>query len=213
MRNILATLLFAVMSFGVSAQERETVESNPSFTFAGEIGYQSDYVWRGVSQGSSPALSLGGTVVHNATGLYLGAWSSDVELGDTERETDFYGGLLLPVTDNVTVNLGYIRYTYDGSVESFEELYAAAYIGNLSLSYYQDIDTNDNYAEIGYELWFIPVVDVELIGGLYDDNETFGQLNVSYDVNDKLSFTGLIGQDVFEDQVSDSISIGVLYSL
>ena len=98
-------------------------------------------------------------------------------------------------------------------MESFEELYAAAYIGNLSLSYYQDIDTNDNYAEIGYELWFIPVLNVELIGGLYDDSETFGQLNVSYEVNDKLSFTGLIGQDVFEDQVSDSISIGVLYSL
>lgn len=212
MKNILATLLFTVMSFGVLANERQVVESTPSFSFTGEIGYKSDYVWRGVSQGNQPALSVGGMVLHEGTGLYVGAWNSDVEFDDATSETDFYGGLLLPITDKVTLNVGYIRYTYDGSVESFEELYAAAYIGNLSLSYYQDIDTNDNYAEIGYDLWFITVVDVTLIGGLYDSEDTFGQLNVSYDLNENFTLTGLIGQDVFEDQVADSISVGLLYN-
>jgi len=212
MKNILATLLFTVMSFGVLANERQVVESTPSFSFTGEIGYKSDYVWRGVSQGNQPALSVGGMVLHEGTGLYVGAWNSDVEFADATSETDFYGGLLLPITDKVTLNVGYIRYTYDGSVESFEELYAAAYIGNLSLSYYQDIDTNDNYAEIGYDLWFIPVVDVTLIGGLYDSEDTFGQLNVSYDLNENFTLTGIIGQDVFEDQVADSISVGLLYN-
>jgi hypothetical protein len=183
MRNILCTLLFSIMSLGVSAQ---------SFDFTGEIGYDSDYVWRGVSQGNQPAFSIGGTVVHNTTGLY--------------------GGIILPVSDTINLNVGYIRYTYDGTVASFEELYVIADIGDLSLSYYQDIDTNDNYAEVGYNLWFIPVLDVTLVGGLYDSEETFGQLDVSYSFNDSWSLNGIIGQDVFEDQVADSFSVGILYT-
>ena len=110
------------------------------------------------------------------------------------------------------MNVGYIRYTYDGTVASFEELYVIADIGDLSLSYYQDIDTNDNYAEVGYNLWFIPVLDVTLVGGLYDSEETFGQLDVSYSFNDSWSLNGIIGQDVFEDQVADSFSVGILYT-
>jgi uncharacterized protein (TIGR02001 family) len=203
MRNILCTLLFSIMSLGVSAQ---------SFDFTGEIGYDSDYVWRGVSQGNQPAFSIGGTVVHNATGLYAGVWNSDVEFDDATSETDFYGGIILPVSDTINLNVGYIRYTYDGTVASFEELYVIADIGDLSLSYYQDIDTNDNYAEVGYNLWFIPVLDVTLVGGLYDSEETFGQLDVSYSFNDSWSLNGIIGQDVFEDQVADSFSVGILYT-
>ena len=208
MKNIFRMLLL-VTSFNSFALDFNSF----ALDFSGNVGYTSDYVWRGVSQGNQPALSYGFDVSSDA-GFYLGVWSSDVEFDDATEETDFYGGWAFALSDSMSVDVGYIRYTYDGTVDSFQELYASVSYNDLSLSYYQDINTNDNYAEIGYNLWFVPVVDVTLIGGLYDDGETFGQLNVGYSFNDNFSINAIIDQDVFdvfEGQASDNVSIGINY--
>ena len=96
-------------------------------TINGNLSYNSDYVWRGVTQ------TQGGTSVHGQfeivsdAGFYTGLYGAQVEFADddkTSKELDYYAGFDLQVSDNVSLDTGYVRYTYDASViESFEEIY------------------------------------------------------------------------------------------
>lgn len=199
MKNILLGCLMA-LSFNSFA-----VELN------GTLGYTSDYVWRGMSQGNQPAFSVGAEVTHD--GWYIGAWNSDVEFDDATSETDYYGGYKLQVTDTMQLDLGYMRYTYDGSVESFEELYGILKYNNLSLAYFSDIEDNDAYGEVRYNLWFIPNLDVTVIYGMFDKNDTFGMVTVGKQLGTSNWYIkSKIGQDVFENQVADALSVGLTYN-
>jgi len=174
---------------------------------SGSIGYGSDYIFRGASQAGTPVVHASYTV--ESEGFYLGAWASQVDFGDTtSREIDYFGGYNLAVTDKVSLDVGYIRYTYDALVESIEELYIVASFGGLSLGAFQDLDTDDTYAEVGYDLWFVPVVDVKVIYGLYDKDNTFAMLNVTKDVGN-YTFGLLIGDDVLNGTASDSLTASI----
>lgn len=174
---------------------------------SGSIGYGSDYIFRGASQAGTPVVHASYTV--ESEGFYLGAWASQVDFGDTtSREIDYFGGYNLAVTDKVSLDVGYIRYTYDALVESIEELYIVASFGGLSLGAFQDLDTDDTYAEVGYDLWFVPVVDVKVIYGLYDKDNTFAMLNVTKDVGN-YTFGLLIGDDVLDGTASDSLTASI----
>jgi hypothetical protein len=85
-------------------------------------------------------------------------------------ELDYYAGYDLQVSDNVSLDVGYVRYTYDAVIESFEEVYAILSIGGLTVEGYQDIETNDNYAQLSYEFgWLVNnAFDLRLIHGLHD---------------------------------------------
>ena len=55
-----------------------------------------------------PALTL-----THSSGLYLGAWSSNVDFGGglkTRQEIDYYAGWLWQATDEVNLDLGYLKY-------------------------------------------------------------------------------------------------------
>jgi uncharacterized protein (TIGR02001 family) len=208
MKNILLGCLMA-LSFNSYA-----VELN------GTLGYTSDYVWRGASQGNQPAFSFGAEVTTD-TGFYLGAWESDVEFGDTTTETDYYGGYRLDVADNVTADLGYMRYTYNGSTETFEEVYGIVKYHNLSVAYFQNIEDNDNYGEVRYNLWFVPNVDVTVVYGMYTVDDTFWMATIGRALNESFYIKAKIGLAVdafgmtgnlFEGQLADNVSVGLTYN-
>jgi len=57
------------------------------------ITLASNYYFRGVSQTTDEAAAQGGIDFEDASGLYAGAWASNVDFGDgTSYEIDFYGG-------------------------------------------------------------------------------------------------------------------------
>ena len=168
---------------------------------SGSIGYGSDYIFRGASQAGTPVVHASYKV--ESEGFYLGAWASQVDYGDTtSREIDYFGGYNLAVTDKVSLDVGYVRYTFDANIDSSEELYVIASFGGLSLGAYH------TYAEIGYDLWFVPVVDVKLIYGLRDEDDTFAMLNVTKNVGD-YTFGLLIGEDVLDGTASDSLTASI----
>ena len=88
----------------------------------GNIGYMSEYIFRGISQSDSSA--MGGLDV-KANGFYAGTWAADVEDG---LEVDLYGGYTGSLGD-LTFGIGGTYYTYtDDFDDDYQEI-------NLSLGY------------------------------------------------------------------------------
>ena len=181
--------------------------------FSGSIGYSSDYMWRGATQ-SSGAASAHANLEYETNGFYVGAWVGQVDFGDeASLEQDLYMGYNIAVMDDLTVGLGLIQYRYDkGDYDMVEEGFAQLSYKNLELMYFLNTDSEDDYAHIGYNLWFIPYVDVALGYGYHDEDNDFSTLTVGKDVND-FNFNMMIMLDeVFEGQSSDSISFGISYN-
>jgi len=118
----LVTLTCLGLFFGASAHARQP-------DLSANIGIANDYVFRGVSQTNGRAQISGG-VDATAGGLYAGAWTSNVDFGNsTTAEIDLYAGLR-PTVGKVSLDLGVLYYGYvdapKGSDLNFTELKAAA---------------------------------------------------------------------------------------
>ena len=89
------------------------------------IGATSQYLWRGMSQGSGAAVQ-GGIDYSADNGFSIGTWVSNVDFGDdTSYELDGYFGYSIG-----PVSLGYIYYAYpDGDDLDFSEISISAEVG------------------------------------------------------------------------------------
>jgi len=90
--------------------------------FSANIGYNSQYIYRGIFQSKS---SANGGLDLNANGFYLGTWAADVDDG---IEIDYYGGYGFEVGD-FSFGVGGTIYTYTGD---FDDTYKEV---NLSASW------------------------------------------------------------------------------
>jgi uncharacterized protein (TIGR02001 family) len=123
------------------------------------IGYMSEYIFRGISQSDSSA--MGGLDV-NADGFFLGTWGADVEQG---LEVDLYGGYNGTVGD-FSYGIGGTGYFY---TDDFDDDYKEV---NLSLGYKifsiaAAIGEYDNFDSPSLDYTYIaPRVDYEGFYGL-----------------------------------------------
>lgn len=160
------------------------------------IGYMSEYIFRGISQSDSSA--MGGVDV-KANGFYLGTWTADVEQG---LEVDLYGGYNGTVGDfsygiggtgyfytddfdddytEVNLSLGYKIFSISAAIGEYENFdgpsldytYIAPrvdYAGFYGLvgMFSQDFDTT--YYEAGYGSEFEPIAVSYKISLIYTDD-------------------------------------------
>jgi uncharacterized protein (TIGR02001 family) len=131
--SLLAATLLAAPAFadGLPSKGKtkapHEVETRPCSVTA-NVGYTSDYVFRGLSQtNEDPALQGG---VELACGnFYLGSWGSSVAFTGGAPEIDVYGGYKTTI-NRVALDFGFIYYSYPGASSSldldFFELKAAA---------------------------------------------------------------------------------------
>ena len=153
----------------------------PDWTFAGNLGLYSQYVFRGVSQTNEKPAIQGGFDLGHKSGFYLGTWGSNVSwLSDavpdasSSMEWDFYGGYKGSLPNDFGYDLGVLYYWYPGS---FPDGYVKA-------------DTTELYAGLSWKT-------VSLKYSYSANNKTFGvadsrgssylDLTASYDVVDKVS--------------------------
>jgi len=87
-----------------------TVSASP---LSGNIGYNSEYIFRGIPQKNSSAFA---GLDLEAGGFYLGTWGADVGEG---LEIDYYGGYGFNVGD-LSLSLGGTIYTY---TQDFDDTY------------------------------------------------------------------------------------------
>ncbi|MFJ2709806.1 TorF family putative porin [Pseudomonas sp. NPDC087346] len=154
--------LFALTSLSLLPLSSYAVPLNDDFSVAVDLTLASDYRTRGISQTlNDPAAQAGLTLAHSS-GLYIGAWSSNVDFGGdlkTRQEVDYYAGWLWQATEAVSLDLGYIKYAYPKESQfNQSEVYGilGAYGVKLGAYYSSDAPGEDSkqssmYSYIGYE--------------------------------------------------------------
>lgn len=174
-----ASTLFALGSLSLLPLSSQAVPLNDDFALLLDVTLASDYRTRGISQTrNDPAIQAGATLAHSS-GLYLGAWSSNVDFGGglkTRQEIDYYGGWLWQATEEVSLDVGYLKYAYPKESQfNQSEVYGifSAYGVKLAAYYSDDapgIDSQQNslYSYIGYETQLPHDVGLRLRYGLMD---------------------------------------------
>jgi uncharacterized protein (TIGR02001 family) len=114
---------FVVPAFAIAADAAPT----PTHTFTGNVGFATDYLYRGISQTSGKPALQGGFDYSHASGLYAGTWASNVSwiqdglnvpgaLTTTSAglEIDVYGGYKGTVMGDLGFDVGVLTYNYPG---------------------------------------------------------------------------------------------------
>ncbi|MEP6784420.1 MAG: TorF family putative porin [Sphingomonadales bacterium] len=112
-----AAALLALTSAPVFAQEEEV----KPITVSGSVSLVTDYRYRGVSQSDEKMAIQGGLTVTHETGLYAGAWASNLAgwgtFGGSNMELDLFGGIK-KTFGGATVDVGLTWYMYPGGANT-----------------------------------------------------------------------------------------------
>ncbi|HEX4911055.1 MAG TPA: TorF family putative porin, partial [Permianibacter sp.] len=109
----------------------------------GNVAVVSDYLFDGITQTQNDPAVQGGVDWAMESGLYLGAWASNVDF-DTESdvETDWYVGYGFG-DENVSFDFGYVMYMYlpDDDDADYDEIYfGVTFAENTTLKYWHARD-------------------------------------------------------------------------
>ncbi len=136
---------------------------NDDFAVQVDLTLASDYRTRGISQTQNdPAAQAGATLLHSS-GLYAGAWTSNVDFGfglKTRQEVDYYAGWFWQATEDVSLDVGYLKYAYpkEGQFNQSEAYGILSAYGFKAAAYYSNDapnivgkDQDTLYTYVGYE--------------------------------------------------------------
>lgn len=102
------------------------VELGNGFDLELELTAVSDYRDRGISQSLGDPAIQGGAMLSSPIGAYVGAWASSVDFGagtDARVEQDIYAGWYIPVTDELLLDIGWLKYMYPKNNELNSSMY------------------------------------------------------------------------------------------
>jgi uncharacterized protein (TIGR02001 family) len=107
--------VFAIAALAASSAALAAETSPHSVT--GNVGFISDYTFRGISQNYRQPAVQGGFDYAHADGLYAGTWASNIsgnQYTNASMEWDVYGGYNGKVNDDVSYGLGLNYAMYPG---------------------------------------------------------------------------------------------------
>jgi uncharacterized protein (TIGR02001 family) len=152
----------------------------PAPAVVANVGWVSNYVFRGITQTVGKPAVQGGFDYSHASGFYAGVWGSNVSwitgsgsAGDASLETDTYLGMRNSFATDFSYDVGLIRYNYFGTY--------------TPPAGYTKADTNEAYGSVGYK-WISVKLSYALGGGFLTvpgaAGTTYLEANVSYPVAD-----------------------------
>ena len=195
MKALKLSLLAAAATLAIGGAAR--AQDAPPFKLSFNVGANSDYVFRGISQTDSDPSVFGGVDATIGSIGYAGVWISNVDFNNgTNAEVDVYGGIK-PVLGAVTFDLGAIYYGYidqpSGSHEDYWEFKAAASVPA-------------GPATLGAAVYYSP----EFFGKV--GHATYYEVNAALPIpNSKFSVSGAVGHqqlDVPGDYTTWNFGIG-----
>lgn len=118
----------AALSFAATPAFAQEEPPKP-ITVSGSVAGVSDYRFRGVSQSDKHIAFQGGVTVTHKSGLYVGAWGSNLAgwgtFGGSNTELDLIGGFKTEIASGATIDVGLTWYMYPGgaALTDFAEPY------------------------------------------------------------------------------------------
>ena len=169
-------------------------EPTPEHTLTGNVGFFSQYIFRGLTQTNrDPALQGGFDYAHKS-GFYLGAWASNVKWvkdfnGATKGsyELDLYGGYKGSINDDFSYDLGLITYRYPGN--------NSGEAGTPGAGFFSHADTNEWYVAGTYKMATLKYNRTmgNLLGNLNSGGSSYWDLSAGFDVGNGFTITPHIG--------------------
>jgi uncharacterized protein (TIGR02001 family) len=126
------------------------VPMTASAAMSGNIGYTSNYLWRGQTQTNDQAAISGGIDYSHDSGFYVGLWTSNVSwTTPVGSELDTYLGYS-GEAGGFSYDIGYINYGYPQTVGAadFSEVYVGGGYGPVSLTYSMDSKNETSYMDL-----------------------------------------------------------------
>lgn len=121
MKNLIKPVLLAsLLATALSAQaaDEAAAEAVSPHSFSSNIGFFTDYTFRGISYAKERGAVQGGFDYAHSSGFYAGVWGTNVEkdaLANNTVELDVYGGYVTPLTDSLSLNVGFLQFFYPDS--------------------------------------------------------------------------------------------------
>ena len=109
--NFVSALIIGLAIETSKAEEAAapTVEPASRHTITRNLGFFSDYRFRGISQTAKRPAIQGGFDYSHASGIYVGTWASNVShysYTDANMEWDFYAGYNYKLNDDIGLTAG-----------------------------------------------------------------------------------------------------------
>lgn len=150
-----------------AAQAQTSIEQKSSYTVTTNVGVVSQYIFRGLTQTDGKPAIQGGLDYAHVAGLYAGTWLSNISWftdqnagtrgapvslaspgaagapyalnrsNNASVEWDFYGGYKGSLADDLSYDVGAIRYYYPGTYDN--------------VGAYRKPDTTEIYGAVGYK--------------------------------------------------------------
>lgn len=168
-----------------------TLASSSAFAGAtANVGGVSEYMFRGLSQGSGAAIQGGLDYAHDS-GFYVGTWASNVDWGVGSTELDVYGGFTGSFGEGFGFDVGAIYYYYPEVDEENEDL---------------EPDTIEAYAGItagpvGLKVFYSP----DYFGATSGDDDEIGNIYVAgslgLPISESLKFVAGVGYSVADEEI------------
>ena len=172
----------------VAPKEAIEPEEEESSNLSWNLALTSDYVFRGITQTDfDPALQGGLDYSFGDTGLYVGAWASNVDFADSEGpdiELDYYIGWNHDLSETLNLDLSLVRYSYMGEQEAYGNIDYNEVIGALA---YDEMLTftvayANDYSNSGYSSLYYNLAGSWDLGNDFAVNAGVGRTNFSDDV-------------------------------
>lgn len=204
-KAVLLAMVATAFAAPVCAEEAE------DGAFSANIGFVSDYTFRGASQTNEDPALQGGLDYGWANGLYIGTWASNVDFvpGDGANfELDTYVGWATDLNDILALDLQFVRYWYPGADADYEynELLASLTVTEavtFTLGYSNDVFASDEtglyYAVSGS--YGLPWYEMSLNGslGYYDLDDALGESVTDFSFGLSKAFGPLEGSITYVD--------------
>ena len=115
-----ATLMTSVNANAADMAAEPAAAPASPHTLTANVGFYTDYVFRGISYAKEKGAIQGGFDYSNTNGLYAGVWGSNVDsdpyaINGNTMEIDLYGGYVHTFNPDLSLNLGALYYYYPNS--------------------------------------------------------------------------------------------------
>lgn len=126
-KSLIAVAIAGLFSVPTVVLAQAAAAPSSPHTFTGNVGFATDYLYRGISQTSGEPALQGGFDYAHSSGLYAGTWASNVswiqdglnvpgalQTTNAGLEIDVYGGYKGTVTGDLGFDVGVLTYNYPG---------------------------------------------------------------------------------------------------